>query len=169
MGFLNWEWWTPDVEERIYDVDRFIGTCKGYIVRLEDDQGWDGVAKNTYPLAEANEKHGFGSGADLPDFGPAYDAYVWETITRSLASVGLVAKKTSYGTSHNRIRFDDFLLGKRESHSKCWGLFGQHREDLLQFWAYNTQHEALRVLNYDFVLFSLGPRRKPEIRKPACR
>jgi hypothetical protein len=42
-----------------------------YVVRLHDGATFDALTRNSYRLGDANEKHGFGDGDDLPELGPS--------------------------------------------------------------------------------------------------
>lgn len=147
-GFLTWEWWTAPADRR-FDLERFLGASKGYVVRLRDDLAFDVIACNSYQLADAHAKHGFGDGDDLPELGPAYEAYVWDTIARALAKVGLRARKINYGTSHNRIRFDTLIPARGESLAEAWARFERHRESPLRLWAYTHDRSTLDMLVED--------------------
>lgn len=144
-GFLGWEWWT-ERDQRLFDIGRFLAASNGYVVRLRDDLCFDAIASHTYRLADAHAKHGFGDGGDLPELGAAYDAYVWRTIEHALAELGLVAKRITYGTGHNRIRFDELVPAGRASLREAWARFDAHRDDPLQLWAYNQRRDELERL-----------------------
>jgi hypothetical protein len=138
-GFLNWEWWTPSIEARRYDAERFIGTSRGYIVRLRDGKVWEGVRQNEHPLAAAQQKHGFDDGVGLLDQNNAYQNYVWQTIVEKLAELGLNAKQITYGTSHNRFRFDELVSNTPEA----WRRFEAHKADVLKIWSQNNDIKSL--------------------------
>ena len=144
-GFLSCEWWA-DHERRLFDAERFLAAGKGYAVRVRDGAWFDAITRNTYRLGDANEKHGFGDGDDLPELGPAYDAYVWGVIEDALAALGLRAERITYGTGHNRIRFDELAATGRLSLQEAWRVFAAHRDDPLEIWAYNNRRDELAAL-----------------------
>jgi hypothetical protein len=147
-GFLNCEWWT-ELDDRMFDIERFLGASKGYVARLRDDRSFDAIAQNCYRLADAHAKHGFGDGDDLPDLGPGYDAYVWDEVAKALAELGLRAEKITYGTSHNRIRFDDLVPDRHIPLRDAWGVFAAHRDDPLVLWACNNRRDELKAIMED--------------------
>jgi hypothetical protein len=118
------------------------------VVRLRDDRSFHALARNEYRLSDAHAKHGFGDGDDLPELGPAYEAYVWDAIASALQKHGLRAQKITYGTSHNRIRFDDLIPGSL-SMAHAWSRFSIHRDDPLVIWAYNNRRDELKTLIED--------------------
>lgn len=148
-GFLSWEWWTDDTETRRFDVERLLGASKGYAVRLRDGMCWDVMAENTYQLIEASQKHGFGDGDDLPELGDGYEHYVWSQIAAALGKLGLRAERIRYGTSHNRIRFDQLIPAPGQTHAQCWETLRRHERDPLVLWAYNNDRERLAELIRD--------------------
>jgi hypothetical protein len=146
-GFLDVHWWC-DAEARRFDAERLLGAAHGFVVRLRDDAVFDLIARNTYRLGEANEKHGFGDGDDFLDAGPAYEAYVWGTITAALREHGLRAERITYGTSHNRMRFDELaVLHGSPDPAPAWARFAAHRDRPLEIWAHaRCRDELARVL-----------------------
>lgn len=148
-GFLSCEWWS-DLGRQSFDAERFLAAGKGYVVRLRDGATFDAIARNTYRLGEANEKHGFGDGDDLPELGDAYDAYVWGEISDALEALGLHAERITYGTGHNRIRFDELrATDRRLTLAQTFRVFDAHRGDPLELWAYNNRRAELAALLED--------------------
>jgi len=147
-GFINLEWWTPPAD-REFDAERILGASMGFIVRLRDDRSWDLSTKNQYALRDASLKSGFSDGDDLFDLGEEYDEYVWGEIARALAKIDLAAEKITYGTSHNRLRFDVLSSPRGLSAEECRRRFEEYAEEPLEIWAYNNRHEDFRALLED--------------------
>lgn len=142
-GFLNWDWWTDDIEVRKQDIECFGWASNGYAVRLRDGFRWDVIAQNTYTLGEADQKHGFDGGGALLNLGLSYNDYVRGVIAQALVKHGLVVEPTWRRSSNNRMRIDQFIPQGRQTHGECWEVFERHRGDPLVFWAYNNQRAGL--------------------------
>jgi hypothetical protein len=138
-GFVAWEWWYGyhSFGDRRYLIDHLLAATDGVIVRTDTGAFFDPIIEAECTLAQVVQKHGFEGGAFFlrdVDHDADYGAYVRDTITAALRAIDLRGDFITYGTSHNRIRIDDFQPRRGETHAACWERFRIHDHHSVRLW-----------------------------------
>jgi hypothetical protein len=105
-GFLNFEWWTDDVDARSCLIAEWFRYSNGYLVDLATGTVFDSLTRRSWPLAEVLSKYGFDDGDFFLNRPPEYFAMIRRTLADALVRASVDAKFVDYGPLHNPMRVD---------------------------------------------------------------
>lgn len=137
VGFVTWEWWTDELEDRAFLAESLLWTGRGCLARV-DGRGelFEAIVEEDFALADFAHHNGFYDG-DFFWNEPAYTEYVRGSLLRAVEALGLTPELFSGGTSHNPHRISQFVPRGRQTFASCWETFQRHAADKVRLWGYN--------------------------------
>lgn len=135
-GFVSWEPWMNAEMERDFAKDMLWAT-RGYLARTDRADRFEAIVEEDFPLANAEQKHGFHDGDFFFEEDGAYPQYVRDKIVATVEALGLRPELFNGGTGHNPHRIDQFVPRANQTYATCWETFNAHADDLIRLWGYN--------------------------------
>lgn len=100
-GFLNFDWWTDDIDYKSHGIACWYQRSHGYLVDHTHGATFDSIGQLRWPLAEAFNPHGFSDGDFFLDRPAEYRAAIRLALSRELMLAGVEPTFIDYDTHHN--------------------------------------------------------------------